>query len=184
MWDKSSQRWGDERDKAKTISAGRPWEPGAEPPLRLGFLLPRLRPRTPAMLAAWLSLFLFLFTANAHMIDVLAGRKECFFEDLHKQDKVRSKPRSQISPLTSAQMTVTYQVGGGGHLDIDFWVLLLALDGSQSLMDVYIALRSNLEGFRKASQAVNRDTLCHSRQGRTLRILLLQSDERHCRQDC
>ncbi|KAF8915816.1 emp24/gp25L/p24 family/GOLD-domain-containing protein [Mucidula mucida] len=58
------------------------------------------------MLAAWLSLFLFLFTANAHMIDVLAGRKECFFEDLHKQDK----------------MTVTYQVGGGGHLDIDFWL--------------------------------------------------------------
>ncbi|KAF9055001.1 supernatant protein factor, C-terminal domain-containing protein [Hymenopellis radicata] len=59
------------------------------------------------MLAAWLSLFLFLFAVNAHMIDVLAGRKECFFEDLHKQDK----------------MTVTYQVGGGGHLDIDFWLL-------------------------------------------------------------
>ncbi|KAI0092610.1 emp24/gp25L/p24 family/GOLD-domain-containing protein [Irpex rosettiformis] len=40
------------------------------------------------------------------MIEVPAAKKECFFEDLHKNDK----------------MTVTYQVGGGGHLDIDFWV--------------------------------------------------------------
>ncbi|KAG9219257.1 hypothetical protein CCMSSC00406_0001667 [Pleurotus cornucopiae] len=39
------------------------------------------------------------------MIDVNAGKKECFFEDLHQHDKV-----------------VTYQVGGGGHLDIDFWL--------------------------------------------------------------
>ncbi|KIM83754.1 hypothetical protein PILCRDRAFT_68911 [Piloderma croceum F 1598] len=40
------------------------------------------------------------------MIEVVAGKKECFFEDLHVNDK----------------MTVTYQVGGGGHLDIDFWL--------------------------------------------------------------
>ncbi|KAH8118348.1 supernatant protein factor C-terminal domain-containing protein [Phellopilus nigrolimitatus] len=40
------------------------------------------------------------------MIEVPASKKECFFEDLHKND----------------QMTVTYQVGGGGHLDIDFWL--------------------------------------------------------------
>ncbi|CCM01720.1 uncharacterized protein FIBRA_03785 [Fibroporia radiculosa] len=43
---------------------------------------------------------------SAHMIEVSAGKKECFFEDLHVNDK----------------MTVTYQVGGGGHLDIDFWL--------------------------------------------------------------
>ncbi|GLB33538.1 putative emp24/gp25L/p24 family/GOLD protein [Lyophyllum shimeji] len=43
---------------------------------------------------------------SAHLIEVPAGHKECFFEDLHKNDK----------------MTVTYQVGGGGHLDIDFWL--------------------------------------------------------------
>ncbi|CUA67736.1 Endosomal protein P24B [Rhizoctonia solani] len=40
------------------------------------------------------------------MIEVPPGKKECFFEDLHINDK----------------MTVTYQVGGGGHLDIDFWL--------------------------------------------------------------
>ncbi|EIM88478.1 supernatant protein factor C-terminal domain-containing protein [Stereum hirsutum FP-91666 SS1] len=43
---------------------------------------------------------------SAHLIDVSASTKECFFEDLHRNDK----------------MTVTYQVGGGGHLDIDFWI--------------------------------------------------------------
>ncbi|KIY45887.1 supernatant protein factor, C-terminal domain-containing protein [Fistulina hepatica ATCC 64428] len=42
----------------------------------------------------------------AHIMGVAAGRKECFFEDLHVHDK----------------MTVTYQVGGGGNLDIDFWL--------------------------------------------------------------
>jgi hypothetical protein len=44
------------------------------------------------------------------MIEVTASRKECFFEDLHEHD----------------QMTVTYQVGEGGHLDIDFWVCLMS----------------------------------------------------------
>ncbi|PWZ02338.1 supernatant protein factor, C-terminal domain-containing protein [Testicularia cyperi] len=37
------------------------------------------------------------------MIELLPHDKECFFEDLHNGD----------------QMTLTYQVGGGGHLDID-----------------------------------------------------------------
>ncbi|KAF8525385.1 supernatant protein factor C-terminal domain-containing protein [Gautieria morchelliformis] len=44
--------------------------------------------------------------AFGHIIEVLASQKECFFEDLHVNDK----------------MTVTYQVGGGGNLDIDFWL--------------------------------------------------------------
>ncbi|KAG6378512.1 COPII-coated vesicle protein [Boletus reticuloceps] len=42
----------------------------------------------------------------AHKIRIPASTKECFFEDLHEND----------------QMTVTYQVGEGGHLDIDFWL--------------------------------------------------------------
>ncbi|KAF8305453.1 supernatant protein factor C-terminal domain-containing protein [Clavulina sp. PMI_390] len=44
--------------------------------------------------------------AAGHMIDLKASTKECFFEDLHANDK----------------MTVTYQVGTGGNLDIDFWL--------------------------------------------------------------
>ncbi|PSR73096.1 hypothetical protein PHLCEN_2v11043 [Hermanssonia centrifuga] len=55
----------------------------------------------------WMSLVLFfLVSVSAHMMEVPASKKECFFEDLHVNDK----------------MTVTYQVGGGGHLDIDFWM--------------------------------------------------------------
>ncbi|TEB35355.1 hypothetical protein FA13DRAFT_1762536 [Coprinellus micaceus] len=52
-------------------------------------------------LLAWLPALI-----SSHMIEVPAGKKECFFEDLHVHDK----------------MTVTYQVGEGGHLDIDFWL--------------------------------------------------------------
>ncbi|KIR33627.1 COPII-coated vesicle protein [Cryptococcus deuterogattii MMRL2647] len=44
--------------------------------------------------------------AFAHRIEIEAGEKECFYETLGPQDK----------------MTVTYEVGGGGHLDIDFYV--------------------------------------------------------------
>ncbi|CAE6448425.1 unnamed protein product [Rhizoctonia solani] len=59
------------------------------------------------MMRVWSGLILLAasWLAGAHMIEVPPGKKECFFEDLHINDK----------------MTVTYQVGGGGHLDIDFW---------------------------------------------------------------
>jgi len=43
---------------------------------------------------------------SAYSIELPAATKECFFEDLHTNDK----------------MTVTYQVGGGGHMDVDFWL--------------------------------------------------------------
>ena len=60
------------------------------------------------LLSALAFALLLIFTlsttaAEAHMIELLPHRKECFFEDLHHGD----------------QMTLTYQVGGGGHLDID-----------------------------------------------------------------
>ena len=64
------------------------------------------RPPFSLPLLSLLLLLLSSLAANAHMIELGAGKKECFFEDLHAEDK----------------MTVTYQVGGGGHLDIDFWV--------------------------------------------------------------
>ncbi|KAG6833800.1 hypothetical protein H0H87_011734 [Tephrocybe sp. NHM501043] len=62
---------------------------------------------THRFLAACFTFLLVLpALVSAHLIEIDSGHKECFFEDLHKQDK----------------MTVTYQVGGGGHLDIDFWL--------------------------------------------------------------
>ncbi|KAG5654060.1 hypothetical protein H0H81_007786 [Sphagnurus paluster] len=64
-------------------------------------------PYTRSLLTTCLTLLAVIpILVSAHLIEVNAGHKECFFEDLHKHDK----------------MTVTYQVGGGGHLDIDFWL--------------------------------------------------------------
>jgi p24 family protein beta-1 len=49
--------------------------------------------------------------ANSHNIQLKAHSRECFHEELHKDDK----------------MTVTFQVGdrefgGSGNLDVDFYV--------------------------------------------------------------
>lgn len=74
----------------------------------------------------WLSsLFLFFQLASSHLIEIPASKKECFFEDLHVNDQVCNVTLPRLSNSTHFlffQMTVTYQVGGGGHLDIDFWV--------------------------------------------------------------
>ena len=38
----------------------------------------------------WLALYsIFSTIVYAHLIEVVAGTKECFFEDLHKNDQVR-----------------------------------------------------------------------------------------------
>ncbi|CAJ0856051.1 13838_t:CDS:2, partial [Entrophospora sp. SA101] len=54
--------------------------------------------------------FSILFTINhclAYTVTIAPNDKECFFEDLHHDDK----------------MTITYQVGDGGNMDIDFLVM-------------------------------------------------------------
>ncbi|KII95807.1 hypothetical protein PLICRDRAFT_98293 [Plicaturopsis crispa FD-325 SS-3] len=74
---------------------------------------------TSWLLALGLTLASFLPSlVSAHMVQVDASKKECFFEDLHSNDK----------------MTVTYQVGGGGHLDIDFWLL----DPTEKVLEKHI----------------------------------------------
>ncbi len=50
-----------------------------------------------------------IYLVAAHTIKLPAHVKECFFEDLHHDDKI----------------TITFQVGDGGHLDVDFWVIIL-----------------------------------------------------------
>ena len=66
------------------------------------------------MLSSFLSAYLALLLSSlalAHNIQMGPHSRECFHEQLHKDDK----------------MTVTFQVGdrefgGAGNLDIDFWV--------------------------------------------------------------
>lgn len=55
--------------------------------------------------------FSILFIINqclAYTVTIAPNDKECFFEDLHHDDK----------------MTITFQVGDGGNMDIDFTVIL------------------------------------------------------------
>ena len=65
-----------------------------------------------APLTAILTTFLSLLAvSSAHNIQMKAHTRECFHEELHKDDK----------------MTVTFQVGdrefgGSGNIEIDFWV--------------------------------------------------------------
>ncbi|KAF8803824.1 supernatant protein factor, C-terminal domain-containing protein [Phlegmacium glaucopus] len=63
-------------------------------------------PRLHDLFSCLLILTILPSFISAHLIEVAAGKKECFFEDLHINDK----------------MTVTYQVAEGGYLDIDFWL--------------------------------------------------------------
>lgn len=61
--------------------------------------------------ACLLALGSFITAATAHNIQLNAHSRECFHEQLHKDDK----------------MTVTFQVGDrefqqAGNLNIDFWV--------------------------------------------------------------
>jgi hypothetical protein len=77
--------------------------------------------RLPVLLTTLLVLFLST-PATAHTVEVGASKKECFFEDLHTHDQVPNDHPIRKLILTMLQMTVTYQVGGGGHMDIDFWV--------------------------------------------------------------
>ena len=66
------------------------------------------------LLSASVALAALTTSAIAHNIQMGAHSRECFHEQLHKDDK----------------MTVTFQVGdrefgGAGNLEIDFWVSTL-----------------------------------------------------------
>ncbi len=47
-----------------------------------------LRHYTPTLAIMWLALLFVLPLVSGHMIEVPASKKECFFEDLHVNDKV------------------------------------------------------------------------------------------------
>ena len=57
--------------------------------LRISTSTTMLRHYTPTLSVMWLALLLVLPLVSGHMIEVPASKKECFFEDLHVNDKVR-----------------------------------------------------------------------------------------------
>ena len=81
-------------------------------------------------------------------------------------------------------MTVTYQVGGGGHLDIDFWVRGLCIALEMRLLTRYTAFRPRPTRDAETAQAVTGHRVNNRNKRRTARILLLQPDELNSGQDC
>ncbi|CAG8536579.1 5806_t:CDS:2, partial [Dentiscutata erythropus] len=82
----------------------------------------------------------------AHTITVLPNSRECFFEELHKGDK----------------MTVTFQVDGGGHLDIDY----MMYDPSDRLMES--SVRQTTGTFSINAEFEGRYTYCFSNEMSTV----------------
>lgn len=143
----------------------------------------RLYTHTP--LAICLSLlFLIQSLVSAHMIEVAAGKKECFFEDLHVNDKVYLHILfGQNRILKSLKMTVTYQVGGGGHLDVDFWVSHSHWC-SYEKSDVRAACRSKGTRLGKAHQTEHRHRVDHREKRWHAWILFFKPDEYYDWQAC
>lgn len=75
------------------------------------------------------------------------------------------------------QMTVTYQAGGGGHMDIDFWVRGLFGPLVQVAADHPEANRSGRPRTAQGRQAVDRYCGNHRKEGWETRILFLESNE-------
>lgn len=72
----------------------------------------------------WLVIFSWIHTTLAHTVQLQSHARECFHEQLHRDD----------------QMTVTFQVGdrefgSSGNLDINFWVCLESPKALPVLLD-------------------------------------------------
>ncbi|RHZ62361.1 hypothetical protein Glove_340g9 [Diversispora epigaea] len=93
-----------------------------------------------------LLLSIAICNSAAHTVTVLANSRECFYEELHKGDK----------------MTVTFQVGDGGHLDIDY----LMYDPSDRLMES--SERQTTGTFSINAESEGRYTYCFSNEMSTV----------------
>lgn len=82
----------------------------------------------------------------AHTIDLLPSSEHCFFEDMHVGD----------------EMTLTYQVSGGGHLDIDVRVK----DPDNQLL--FQQLRKDTGTYDFVAEMDGRYTYCFSNEFSTV----------------
>lgn len=97
-----------------------------------------------------------LNAAVAHNIQLRAHSRECFHEDLHKDDK----------------MTVTFQVGdrefgGSGNLDIDFFVRTILTRGNGRTLTFWFRSSSQTE-HTKHNPTQYHPEITHSRQHLTV----------------
>ena len=98
------------------------------------------------LLSRVLAFLTLLQLVAAHMIELRPAAKDCFYEDLHIGD----------------QMTLTYQVGGGGHLDID---TVLTEPSGRTLFELY---RKDTGSYSFTAQEDGRYTYCFSNEFSTV----------------
>lgn len=84
--------------------------------------------------------------STAYTITLPPSTKECFFEELHQGDK----------------LTITYQVGDGGHLDVDFTIF----DPNDHLLDS--SERQSTGTFSFNAELAGRYTYCFSNEMSTV----------------
>lgn len=137
---------------------------------------------TRTFASIWILLFTIQALVQGHMVDVHAGKKECFFEDLHKHDKVRLSPTlSRTFPQLRPRWQLhTKSVEAGTSTSTSGSVILLAV--RQPLLMSPPDVGSRQSFTRETSKGDNRNTLNHSGEGRATRILLLEPNECYCRQ--
>lgn len=80
-------------------------------------------------------------------------------------------------------MTVTYQVGEGGHLDIDFWVRKTFCIMSRPLLTYSPVVRPIWNRSWETNTAIHWFNIHYCSKGWSARVLLLQPNECYCRQD-
>lgn len=80
-------------------------------------------------------------------------------------------------------MTVTYQVGGGGHLDIDFWVRVCTMFWIYSTPTCTTAFRPRKQSTSQTNKAIDWHSSYHCRKRWQIRVLFLKYDERYFGQD-
>ncbi|KAG9301518.1 hypothetical protein G9A89_008370 [Geosiphon pyriformis] len=98
------------------------------------------------LLLPFYALLTFICVAVAHTINLVPYGKECFFEELHKDDKI----------------TITFQVGDGGNMDIDFWIT----DPADHVLET--AARQSTGTYSLQAELEGRYTYCFSNQFSTV----------------
>ena len=137
-------------------------------------------------LLSWLVFFVYIPSLTlAHTIHVGAGKKECFFEDLHVNDQVRvvynpsALPSHVNFPEDDSNVSSWWRWPSGYRLLGKLW---FSSDKSTA-MTRHPGTRPHWSSFGQTYQTVDWPGGSNRGEGWQTWVLFLKSDERHRRQD-